>query len=414
MKCSRHFAAAVLCLVLAVAPAWAAKEVVQDGVVHVMNGEKPSKGSTTLKLEKQWSAGGEEGESFFGLITQAVVDPDGNIYLLDTQLSEVQVFSPTGQPLRKLSREGEGPGEVQRPTDLFFLPDGRLGLVQAFPGKVVTIDRQGNPGETITLGGADPAKGGFMVLLDGNAAGGNLVLAGIRIATQQASQDRTSFLASFDTAGTEKARYLEQTVKFDFTDFRVVEKDQYFVYPRRWAMGPSGEVYAAPLRDRYVINVYSPDGKLQRVIEREFTPRERTPKEMARIQAVADAQKRQVQAQNIELKIELEKTEPAVSSITVRPNGELWVVSSRSTIDQPKGDMLTYDVFDAKGEFVRQVPVACAADGIEDGLFFAGNDHMLVVKGLADAAVTMQGGSPEAAEGEEPAPMEVVYYRIAG
>jgi len=411
MNRERWLAAVVLCLVLAAAPAWAAKEVVQDGVVHVMNGDKPSKGTETLKLEKQWSAGGEEGESFFGLITQATVDPDGNIYLLDTQLSEVQVFSPSGEPLKKLSREGEGPGEVRRPTDLFFLPDGNIGLVQAFPGKVVTIDPAGNPGQTITVGGSDPTKGGFMVLLDGSSSGGNMVLAGIHLATQESSQDRTSFLASFGTDGIEKTRYLEQKTTFDFSDFRVVEKDQYFVYPRRWTLGARGEVYAAPVRDRYVIHVYSPDGKLERVIERTFEPRLRTAKENARIEALAAAQTRQVP---IEIKIELEKTEPAVTSIHARENGELWVVSSRSVVEQPQGVMLTYDVFDAKGEFIRQVAVGCEGDGIEDGLFFAGRDHMLLVKGLADAAATMQGASPEAAEGEEPLPMEIVYYRVAG
>ncbi|MFH1145195.1 MAG: hypothetical protein V1774_11680 [Candidatus Eisenbacteria bacterium] len=397
-----------LCLA---APAWAGEHVTTDGVEHVVNKDKPKLEAQTLRLEKVWSAGGPDGEALFGLITQAIVDESGNVYLLDTQLSEVQVYSPAGEQVKTLSREGEGPGEVRTPTDLFFLPDGRLGLVQAFPGKVVTVDREGNPGGTITVGGTDPTAGGFMVLLDGSAAGGNLVLAGIHLATRETSQDRTSFLASFTLEGVERTRYLERKSVLDFQNFKIVEKDQYFVYPRRWAVGPQGEVYAAPERDAYVIQVYSPEGKLVRVIERAFEPRPRTEKEMARVEAVAEAQTRQIP---IEVEMNLEKTEPAITSIHARPNGELWVASSRSIHGQPAGIMVTFDVFDKQGDFSRQVAVACDGDGIEDGLFFAGSGHMLLVKGLADAAVSMQGATLETAEGEEPAPMEAVYYRIAG
>jgi hypothetical protein len=404
---------AVLGLLWSVAPAHAAQEVTADGATHVKNGDKPSQGTTTLKLEKLWSAGGEEGTDLFGLITQAIVDEAGNVYLLDTQLAEVRVFSPTGEPLKTLSREGEGPGEVRLPTDLFFLPDGRLGLVQAFPGKIIVVDRSGNPGETISVGGGDPTQGGFVVLLDGSSAGESLVLAGILISTQQnpPGQDRTSFLGRYSVAGLEQVRFVEQKTHLDFQNIKIVEKDQYFVYPRRWALGSGGRVYAAPFRDRYVIHVYGAEGKLERVIERVYEPRPRTEKEMARIEALVAAQTRQIPG---EVKTELEKTEPAVSSLHMRDDGELWVVSSRSTHQQPAGIMLTYDVFDPQGNFTRQVAVACEGDGTEDGLFFAGPGRMLLVKGLVDAAATMQGASPELAEGEEPAPMEVVLYRVAG
>ncbi|MBP7669026.1 MAG: hypothetical protein KA123_00390 [Candidatus Eisenbacteria bacterium] len=382
---------------------------VPEGVPRITNGAKPSQGTETWKLEKLWSAGGEEGEVIFGLITQALVDDAGDIYLLDSQLSEVKVFSPVGKLKKTLSREGEGPGEVRGPTDLFFLPDGQLGLVQLFPGKVITIDRNGNPGTPITIGGADPTAGGFVVLLDGASGGGNLYFAGLYMTMENAVQNRTSFLARFSPQGVEQVRYLEKKSRLDLANIEIVERDQHFVYPRRWAASGSGEVFAAPEIDRYAIYVYRPDGTMDRVIEREFTPRPRTAKELERLDAVVQAQTRQLPGTP---KYDFEKTEPAISGLNLRSNGELWVTSSRSGYEQPKGIMLTYDVFNAAGKFIKQVAVACDGDGLEDGLFFAGDDRMLLVRGMADAGVALQGGAMESAEGEEAAPMEVVLYRI--
>ena len=75
----------------------AGEEVTVDGVIHVKNGSKPSHGKETLKLEELWRHGGEEDETFFGVVTQAMTDEKGNVYVLDNQLNEVQVYSPAGE-----------------------------------------------------------------------------------------------------------------------------------------------------------------------------------------------------------------------------------------------------------------------------------------------------------------------------
>ena len=99
-----------------------------------------------MELEEIWRIGGEDDEDvLLGIITRALVDEEDNIYLLDQQLSEVQVFSSDGEYMKTLGREGSGPGEVTRPGDFLFMPDGTLGLVQIFPGKIVKVDLNGVP-----------------------------------------------------------------------------------------------------------------------------------------------------------------------------------------------------------------------------------------------------------------------------
>ena len=83
------------------------------------------------RLEELWRAGGDD-ELLLGRIEEVRLGPDGNLYLMDQQLSQVLVLSPDGEYMRTLSREGEGPGEVRRPAGMLFMPDGNLGLLQPF------------------------------------------------------------------------------------------------------------------------------------------------------------------------------------------------------------------------------------------------------------------------------------------
>jgi hypothetical protein len=386
----------------------AGREVIEDGVLHVKNGAAPNEGIKTLDLVERWRAGGEDDEeNLFGLITEVLLDAEGNIYLLDTQLSEVQVFSRDGENLKTLSREGDGPGEVRSPSDMLFMPDGSLGLVQTFPGKIVRIDLEGNPQGTFEPGGGDPTKGGLPVVIDAECEGGKLYLGGLVVSPDPVggTQTRTHYVASFADDGTETARYLERETVWDFSNMLLSEKNEYFAHFRHWDVGPDGRLYAAPHRNRYAIEVYSPDGTLERVIEREFTSWQRDERARARTQSVMDAQAGRFP---FEIKQEIEDTEPDISSLSFEPDGNLWVLTSRSGRDQPEGILCTYDVFTPDGHFVRQVAAVCEGDGVSDLLFFAENGDAIQVTGFFDALIALQGGT--ASSEDEAAPMEVIYY----
>ncbi len=49
------------------------------------------------ELTELWRAGGEDDEIFFGSVAAIRSDPDGNILILDGQLSEVHVYTPDGE-----------------------------------------------------------------------------------------------------------------------------------------------------------------------------------------------------------------------------------------------------------------------------------------------------------------------------
>ena len=89
---------------------------------HTDNDGEPRDGIVDYTLDVQWRAGGlDDDENLFGVIMQALADEDGNLYLLDNQLSEVAVFSSAGERIATLSREGDGPGETRFPVHVVWM-----------------------------------------------------------------------------------------------------------------------------------------------------------------------------------------------------------------------------------------------------------------------------------------------------
>ena len=401
-------------LLLTAALANAGEVVTVDGVTYVKNGAEPASGVTELELNELWRAGGADDEEvFFGVITQVESDADGNLYLLDTQLSQVMVFDAEGEMTGTLSRQGEGPGEVNIPADMCFMPDGSLGLMQSFPGKVVKVSLDDSPMGNLVPGGG-PAAGGFLLLRDINASGDNLVSCGemIRPNEAQTGQNRTAFLSAFDAEGNKTVTFLEHTREWDFASgqFTWSEVDEYFVHYRKWDTGPDGRVYAAPNRENYEIHVWNADGTLDRIIERECPRWVRTDEENARIDAAMENLKRQFG--QIPVTTEVSEYSEAVSSLFVTPDNELWVLTSHGILGLDEGVLNVYDVFDADGDFDRQVKVMCEGDSLQDAMMFTRDGRVVVVTGFMDAVQALQGGGQAAGEEEEAEPMEVICYAV--
>jgi len=402
----------LVAMLLATGSAVAGDLVRVDGDLHVRNGDTPSGASEVWRLDELWRAGGaDDEETFFGLITRVLADEAGCVYLLDAQRKQVHVFGPGGDARPALSREGEGPGEVRSPRDLVLGSEGSVGLIEGFPGRVVTVDRQGNP---ISRAFEDRSSVQFVSAV---LRGGVLVVG--CVASQPGDRDltstRTSRLTRYSLNGQPGATYCERERAIDYQNQYVFSEDEAMVdFLWCFDVAPDGRVYAFTERDRYAISVFHPDGRLDRIIERAFVSRERTPEERRRMEALVE---RRFRTFPFDLTVEISDTEPAVNwrhrGLHVAEDGTLWVRHSRSGVEQPAGILLTYDLFDAEGHFVRQVSLAGEGSAETDGFFFVGNDRLVRVRGYVDAMRTVFGGGRGGFEGEgDPEPAEIVCYRL--
>ena len=187
------FAAATLPTTLLAAD-WKGEIAVRDGVTHVVNPESPVE-EMTVTLKELWRVGGDDEEILFGVISQLLHDDDGNVYALDSQLSEIRVFSASGQLLRSIGREGEGPGEFRNGSDIYMGPGGILGVVQVFPGKIVLLQRDGTPAGNFPLPAAE--GGGFQLVFVGRGLDDRVVLAGAQTKTLEGSKQLHCLLENF-------------------------------------------------------------------------------------------------------------------------------------------------------------------------------------------------------------------------
>lgn len=78
----------------------------------------------------------EEGPELFGEISDARVDEEGRLVVLDKQAATVRVFGPDGTYLHGFGREGEGPLEMLQPRGLEILSADRLAVYHSFEAKL--------------------------------------------------------------------------------------------------------------------------------------------------------------------------------------------------------------------------------------------------------------------------------------
>jgi len=382
-----------------------------DGIPHVDNGDQPEQGTEVWSLEKLWTRGHSEDDIIFGLIPRVISDSEGRIYVLDAQLHHVFVFSPEGELIRTLFREGDGPGEIRAPRDVLFMPDGTIGVVQQYPGRIVSVDRHGNPAGTITLKGSDPTKGGIAIILSAESCDEHIVLSCISQAFDDAVQIRSNYLAGFK-GESERIRYLEVTNTINFQKPVFSEGIHHLDFLWNTAVDSTGRVFVAPHRDEYRIHVYSSEGSLERVIRRDFFPRKRASIEINRFRNIVETAFRDLNAS-----IEIEETDAIIDwrhrGIRVAPDGRLWVLHSRGYHDQPDGIVASYDVFDNNGIYTKQIAFQCDADGRRDALFFVGSERVIIVSGFTEAMEGMlfQRGVTGTEE-EDATPMSITCYRI--
>jgi hypothetical protein len=375
-----------------------------------VHGTQPQMPPRTVLLEEIWRVGGEDSEFIFGMVIGSVADADGNVYLLDHQLCQVEVFAPDGVHVRTLSRQGEGPGEVRAPIAMTLMSDGTLGLVELFPGKIEKLTLTGEPAGSITFLSGEGVQTGFIVSVNCQNRANVLLLAGMRGTPTDAGQKRSHYVARYAESGEELVRYKTAETVLTFNPPTFVEDE---LLPAFWfghAVGPDGRVYLAPSRDHYTIEVYLPDGTLERIIEREFENWPRTDRDRHRMQAMVNAWYSNVPT---EVECKFAKHEPAISELFVAGDGILWVQHSRSGRNQPDGILLEYDTFDSEGRYLQRVAVAGEGDAAYDGLRFLDNGVVLLIRGyvLARWAALSPGARADFGE-EEAGQMEVICCRM--
>ena len=396
--------ALTLTVFAAAAPAFAA--------VRALPADPPA--TRTVELVEKWRLGDDDSDVLLGVVTWGALDSDGNTYLVDRQLSQIQVIGPDGTWLGTLGREGEGPGELRQPHALVVQADGSLGVVQGFPGRLIGIGTDGIPTSDITLGGS-AEEGGFSFLRACAVAGDGFVASTGRMAFDMATaKARTnSTLGYYDHQGALIAAIVEHSKESDLSH-SVYDEAAEFSELDTWAVGPGGLLYTVPARDAYAVNVRNLQGELVATYERPFTPRPRTRAEKDKmasdINIVVNGQKQEVQNKALD-------TDPPIRELSTAADGRLFVTNCYGyRAHLPLGTAGRYDVISPSGEFLEELTLLVPDfDGKQDVLFFLDGTSFLVIKNFDSANDVMENQDEtekEAATGVEP--LSVIFLSLPG
>ncbi len=412
----------ILTLSLTAAPyalAWEGSETVTDGVQHVMNPHDPINAQQVIPLEELWRTSVEEDDedAGMGFVTDVQIDSDGNFYLLDSSLNEINVLSSDGELLRQIGREGEGPAEFRNVSDFMIMPDGTFGVLQVMPAKVVTMDRMGIPGGYFSIcGGA----GGLSLIDRAQSAGGHLVM-GLSCANYEVYGVDYS-LAFLDSDG-EVQQIIRQETEIDPTGNINIGgvHDKEFI--RYWTLAPNGLVYVSPYPDQYAIEVYNAQGDLVQVIGRDYKTIKRSKEALA-----ADRKRQEEMNERFGgmVKLATRKVERDIAELHYRANGELWVSSSKGRRDCPEGMIGLFDVFDKAGRFDHTVGLQADYNPKKDDFLIVG-DNLFILKqakvrpasssstssgGISTITFVAGGGSDDDDDEEDMTPPSVVCYQL--
>ena len=94
------------------------------------------------------SLGGAD-EYTFSEINSIAVGESGAIYVGDTHPASIRLFSPDGGFVRRIGREGEGPGEFRSLAGISVLPDGRLAAWDRRNRRITAYQADGEHDEDI-------------------------------------------------------------------------------------------------------------------------------------------------------------------------------------------------------------------------------------------------------------------------
>jgi hypothetical protein len=282
------------------------------------------------------SIGMEIGDSnyVFGQIVAAANLPDGSIAVMDLKQCAVLVYSSDGTFVRRVGRNGSGPGEFMMPSSMAFTPDGSMYVTDAMARKVDFFDPAG--AYTGCLEGFFPAAPAAIAAIDSG------VIVGMK---PEFEQNEDGMLMGFSLARWEGSiepavTYYSQMSPFDPENLMASLGDNIFTFGVSRA---TGRVFRAPMSaDEYLIECYEPDGTLYQTIEKPYTPVPKTPEEIEEERAMVEERMSASGAPPGMFSWDPDPDKYAIAGLFTDGQDRLWV--RRGWMDE-----VVFDVYDQSG-----------------------------------------------------------------
>lgn len=333
-----------------------------DGVTVVKNPIEPLSPEMKIIFEEDLTIGVEEGDEnyMFGSEVYMNTDDEGNFYVTDWERRTVKKYDQEGKYLNSIGRPGQGPGEFRNISEVKFDSEGNIYLNDTVNRRISILSKDGN------------------------------YIRGIKVPSdfERVIINSKGFLIAqvSDDIQEEQVRTWDYVYGLFDVEFNLVE--EFFRLPQEFKM-PTGRdedsivdflagglsvmafqpsvnyiqdkedyiLFGYP--ENYEIKVYHPDGKLMKIIQRDFEPvkiSEEHKEDFLERQGESYMAAMPPTAHHLKKKVfslvKYPKYKPAYEQFVLMENGWIFVV-----VDSIRKDLKAIDIFNKDGEYLAQFEI---------------------------------------------------------
>ncbi|NOR52766.1 MAG: 6-bladed beta-propeller [Candidatus Aminicenantes bacterium] len=334
-------------------PESAASVEVIDGVEYIHNTATPLYPEKNVSFEEDLSIEpeDEEGNILLYYPGRYAVDNNENIYISDYQDQVIKVFDPKGQWMRTIGRKGNGPGEFQNIGRLVLLPDGRLLVLDGSIKRLSLFDAKGN-----FINNHNFQNNAYNIFLAGPSFYAREEITYGKV-IEAWLLERLLHVKAYDYSGNELFSFGE----FVHYHSQVIDEEgrRFTISPKPFdvrsiLVGDSinNRLFHC-LNDKYLIEVYSQDGKLFRKIDRPYQLLPVTEEDKKKYVEGFTRSSEKDRAL-IEKNVVMPKLKPITDTMIVDDAGNLWVKTHE---EKEEGGvvMTAYDIFNPDGHYAFRV-----------------------------------------------------------
>lgn len=325
-------------------------------VEFIHNPAEPLYGEITLELEEDLILGSESDENYlFYRVWDIQADAKGNIYVLDSGANRIQKYDKNGRYLRTIGRQGQGPGEFERPIILTI--DKKNNLYVGEMVKIHMFDPEGKFVKTTTIP--------FFYMNFTPDGKGNFIVTG-RITIEGAQNLGVLIL---DSDG-EISKKIAEFPGLPMHETGMTISHDYSPEIRSAAMTNMGIVYGYN-RD-YKLYIVDWSGKNIIIFEKEEPTHAISRKEKSKI--INDLVKNTANAELgwsksvVEKMANLPKHRPFFDRIRVDDEGRIYIRRRQSVLDE-SGEM-AFDIFGNDGYYLYSTKLPFVPMSIRDGFMY--------------------------------------------
>ena len=334
---------------------WQGKIEEVDGVTIVKNPMKPLKPELQIIFEEDLTIGVEEGDEnyMFGNQVFMNTDDDGNFYVTDWDRKTVRKYDSNGNFLQSIGRLGQGPGEFQDISEVRFNSEGNIYLNDVKIQRISFLSKEGNFLKGIKF----PTRFERVVI---NSKGFYIAKSVDNVELGKGKK-WDYFYGLFDENFKLMAEFLrlpqEANARYKNSDSitQLIAdslSDMAFQPYVNYALGKNDLIYFG-YPENYEIKVYSSEGMLMKIIQRDFEPVEigerhkeyfeHNQSELFMAKIPANEEKRVFEL------VKYPKYKPAYERFILMENGWIFV-----TVDSVRDRSTLVDIFNKNGEYLAQ------------------------------------------------------------